>query len=123
MELSRFLGLWKPCVKETPKASGLGEHFWCESTVAGAANRVHGRWSQQAQLLLLGLPSSCSKAMVLKGPAPAEQGCGMARGHVLLVLHGLSAWDMGKGALGLSLRGCVLSCFQTAKKGESQKPA
>lgn len=94
--------------------------LWLREREKGAWEMAH---SERKQLLLqLGLQSSCSKAMVLKRPAPAEQGQGMARIHVLLVLLGLLAWDVRKGVLGLSRWGGVLSFFKSAQKGKFQKP-
>lgn len=76
------------CREKTPKVLGL-YCGWGSKQGKGAWETAYNQYKHF--LLRSGLQSSCSKAVVLKRPAPAEQEQGTARTRVLLV----SSWPLG----------------------------
>lgn len=136
IEPSRFLGLQRLRKKETPKAYGLGEYFWCESIVAEGEGRkrVHGK-----RLTASANNCFCSqgyKAVVAK-PWSWKGLLLLSKGWVwpgfVCCLYFLASWPemAGKGPWGCPWGGrgvcvgvcvCVLSFFKSAQKCKSQKP-
>lgn len=119
IEPSRFLGLQRLCKKETPKAYGLGEYFWCESIVAEGEGRkrVHGKrltTSANNCFCSQGYKAVVAKPWSWKGLLLLSKGC-VWPGFVYC-LYFLASWPemTGKGPWGCPWGGCGVCVYSAS---------